>query len=104
MKRVLTSNLKEHAGEKVMMQGWIHRIRRLGQVTFIVLRDRAGLGQVVIEGVNGSAAQITNESVIQVEGLARLDDRAADGAELQASALEIISQPVDKWLCCAFIP
>lgn len=95
MKRVLTSNLKEHAGEKVMMQGWIHRIRRLGRVTFVVLRDRAGLGQVVIEGLNGNAAQITNESVIQVEGLAKLDDRAAGGAELQASALEIISQPVE---------
>ena len=50
MKRVLTSELKGYAGQKVIMQGWIHRTRTLGQVMFVVLRDRGGLGQLVIEG------------------------------------------------------
>jgi nondiscriminating aspartyl-tRNA synthetase len=95
MKRVLTSELKEYAGQKVMMKGWVHRIRRLGQVTFIVLRDRGGLGQAVVEGDSIDAAQLPSEAVIQVAGSARLDNRAQGGAELQVSALKIISQPAE---------
>ena len=95
MKRVLSSELREYAGQKVMMQGWAHRIRRLGHVTFIVLRDRGGLGQAVVEGDQMDAAQVTNESVIQIQGSVRLEDRAPSGVELQVSSLEIIGQPAE---------
>jgi nondiscriminating aspartyl-tRNA synthetase len=95
MKRVLTSELKEYSGQKVMMQGWVHRIRKLGQVIFIVLRDRGGLGQMVVEGDQADAVQVTGESVIQVEGLVRLEGRAPGGVELQVSDLKIISQPTE---------
>ena len=95
MKRVLSSELREYAGQKVMMQGWAHRIRRLGNVTFIVLRDRGGLGQAVVEGDQMDAAQVTNESVIQIQGSVRLEDRAPSGVELQVSSLEIIGQPAE---------
>jgi len=95
MKRVLTSELKRYAGQKVMMQGWIHRTRTLGQVMFLVLRDRGGLGQLVMEGKGNGFDHMTNESVIQVEGVPRLEDRAQGGAELQVSDLKMISQPVE---------
>lgn len=92
MKRVLTTELKKHAGQEVMLQGWVHRTRRLGQVTFIILRDRGGTGQIVVEGDGPNALKITNESVIQVIGSVRLDKRASGGAELQVSELKVISQ------------
>lgn len=95
MKRVLTSELKRYAGQKVMMQGWIHRTRTLGQVTFIVLRDRGGLGQLVIEGKGDGSTHVTNESIIQVEGMARLEARAPGGAELQVSDLKLMGQPIE---------
>ncbi|MFC1719382.1 aspartate--tRNA(Asn) ligase [Candidatus Poribacteria bacterium] len=95
MKRVLTSELKRFAGQKVIMQGWIHRTRTLGQVMFIVLRDRGGLGQLVLEGQGNGSANITNESIVQVEGIARLEDRALGGAELQVSDLKLMGQPVE---------
>jgi len=95
MERALTCQLKKYAGQEVMMQGWVHRTRKLGQVTFIVLRDRGGLGQAVIEGDQHDPIQLMNESVIQIEGLARLDERAQGGAELQVSKLKVISQPVE---------
>jgi nondiscriminating aspartyl-tRNA synthetase len=95
MKRVLTSELREHAGQKVMIQGWVHRIRKLGQVTFIVLRDRGGLGQIVVEGDKIDALQLMNESVIQVTGSVKSDDRASGGAELQAVELKVISQTTE---------
>ena len=36
------------AGEQVRLQGWVHRRRELSQVTFLVVRDRTGLAQVVL--------------------------------------------------------
>ena len=96
MERVLTSQLKQHPGQKVMMQGWVHRIRSLGQVTFIVLRDRGGIRQVVVEGNNIDVSVLTNESVIKVEGLVKLEEKAPSGVELQATDLKIISQPADS--------
>lgn len=95
MKRVLTSELKGHAGQKVMIQGWVHRIRKLGQVTFIVLRDRGGLGQIVVEGDEMDTSRLMNESVIQAAGSVRLDDRASGGAELQVEELEVISRTTE---------
>ena len=49
MKRILTNELAAHAGERVLLQGWLHRRRDLSRVSFLVLRDRAGLAQVVLE-------------------------------------------------------
>ena len=39
----------EHAGAKVVVMGWVNRRRDLGPLTFIDLRDRAGLVQVVVD-------------------------------------------------------
>ena len=49
MRRTLTSALP-HAtpGEQVRLQGWVHRRRELAKVTFLVVRDRTGLAQVVL--------------------------------------------------------
>ena len=48
MQRVLVDELGEHVGERLMVMGWVHRQRRLSHVTFLIMRDRSGLGQVVI--------------------------------------------------------
>ncbi|MFL5944391.1 MAG: OB-fold nucleic acid binding domain-containing protein, partial [Gaiellaceae bacterium] len=61
MKRVLTSELPAHAGERVLLQGWLHRRRELSRVSFLVLRDRAGLAQVVVE----QAPELLPETVLE---------------------------------------
>ena len=38
----------EDVGAEVVLLGWVHRIRDLGGVTFIDVRDRAGVSQVVV--------------------------------------------------------
>ena len=49
VERTLTSALP-HAtpGSQVLLQGWVHRRRELAKVTFLVVRDRTGLAQVVL--------------------------------------------------------
>src|SRR5262245_30757240 len=40
--RILSSQLPELAGKPVLLQGWVHRLRNLGGVRFLLLRDRSG--------------------------------------------------------------
>ena len=49
MNRIRTTEVSQHAGERVRLQGWLHNLRRLGGVTFIVLRDGWGMAQAVTE-------------------------------------------------------
>ena len=88
--RVLSADVPAHVGERITIAGWLHRRRELKSVTFLVIRDRAGLAQVVLPA--GSAAP-AEETVVQVEGLVVASDRAPGGAELTESALTQLSGP-----------
>lgn len=49
MTRVITKDLKEHTGKTAVIEGWLHKKRLLGGLTFINVRDRGGLAQVVVK-------------------------------------------------------
>jgi len=49
MDRIWSSELKERVGERVRLAGWLHRLRRLSNVSFLILRDAKGTAQVVLE-------------------------------------------------------
>ena len=99
--RVLAKDIAkviEGAGE-VEVSGWVHRIRELGGITFVILRDRSGLLQLVLSGedasagqAGGEAAALTLESVITVRGIPAKNEKAVGGAELRVRSLEIISK------------
>jgi aspartyl-tRNA synthetase len=66
-------------GADVVLLGWVHRIRDLGGVTFIDIRDRAGLSQLVIrenESLMAVAKRLRSEYVIGVKGV--VQRRSAD--------------------------
>ena len=70
----------EHIGQTVTLAGWVHRQRDHGGVTFIDLRDRSGLVQIVANPANAEATVIQDaraEWVLQVTGLVR---KRPDGA------------------------
>jgi nondiscriminating aspartyl-tRNA synthetase len=48
MERIWTSELGQHVGQRVRLAGWLHHQRQLAQVTFLLLRDRAGIAQLVV--------------------------------------------------------
>lgn len=52
MTRILSSDVVDHVGETVHIEGWLHKKRLLGGLTFINVRDRRGLVQVVIQDKN----------------------------------------------------
>ncbi|GAB3861452.1 hypothetical protein GCM10029963_65940 [Micromonospora andamanensis] len=48
MQRILSDQLTRHTGGTVRIAGWVHRRRLLKSVAFLIVRDAAGLAQVVV--------------------------------------------------------
>jgi nondiscriminating aspartyl-tRNA synthetase len=90
--RLLTSELATHAGERVRVAGWIHAKRDLGAVSFVVLRDRGGLAQIVL----ASPLDLQLETVVEVEGDAVAMPSAPGGVELRNPDFRVLSAPVER--------
>jgi nondiscriminating aspartyl-tRNA synthetase len=103
--RVLAKDILEGAvtGEAeqrpVEVSGWVHRIRELGGITFVILRDRSGILQLVLSDLETSADSpaaekpgLTLESVIRARGIPARNEKAPGGTELRVSSLEVISR------------
>ncbi len=101
--RVLASDLSAHVGERVCVAGWLHRKRELKSVTFLVIRDRSGLAQVVLRAPSAchgsepaaAVADLTEETVLRVSGLVTASTQAPGGAEITAPELTLLSDPAD---------
>jgi len=82
--RVLAADLPSHVGAQVCIAGWLHRRRQLKSMTFLVIRDRSGLAQVVLSSAEQVAAAAGSpdaaESVfLLLEHLAANGRARADG-------------------------
>ena len=102
--RVLARDLATHADEIVRLAGWVHRRRRLAAMTFIVLRDRSGLAQVVVKesSVRASVDALGEETVVEVIGLVVLNEQAPGGAELVEPVVTPLTDgaatpPIELW-------
>jgi nondiscriminating aspartyl-tRNA synthetase len=104
MVRALNAQLPQHIGEEVVLEGWVHRRRRHSGLTFVVLRDRSGLAQVVAtaDDVRARLDEIGEESVVRVLGTVVASPRAPGGAELTRPSFEVLGEaamtpPVELW-------
>ena len=91
--RVLAADLPEHAGEEVLLRGWLHRQRRLKSVSFLAVRDASGLAQVVISDSEQAAelAAVVEESVLEIRGRAVANAAAPGGVEVVNPAVTVLS-------------
>ncbi|MDX3110791.1 aspartate--tRNA(Asn) ligase [Nonomuraea angiospora] len=86
--RVMSAELAEHAGQRVTIAGWVHRRRQLKSVSFLVVRDRTGLAQVV------AASDLPGEeSVVEVTGTVTASPQAPGGVELVEPEIEVLAEP-----------
>jgi nondiscriminating aspartyl-tRNA synthetase len=90
--RVLATGLAERIGQTVTVQGWLHRRRVLKTVTFLILRDRSGLAQVVLTEPAG-LADIPEETVLAITGTVTANAQAPHGVELTSPAITTLSGP-----------
>jgi len=92
MERVLSSQLKNHIGKKVKLQGWLHKKRAMGGMTFLVLRDRHGLVQILDEkSVESQKLEgLYTGTVLTVIGTVVVDDRAMGGVEIHEPEITVV--------------
>jgi nondiscriminating aspartyl-tRNA synthetase len=95
--RVRSTAIAAHAGERVRLEGWLHRLRQLSYVTFLILRDGYGTVQIVVEDVALAErlAALPAETVLRVEGLVIAEPQAPGGHEIHQPAVEVLSEPVE---------
>ena len=93
MRRTLTSRLPEETpGGPVRLQGWVHRRRELAKVTFLVVRDRTGLAQVVLPAGTDLPPE---ETPVEVTGTATANDQAPGGVEVTDATVTALSEPAE---------
>lgn len=93
MERILSTQLHEHVGERVKIAGWLHNLRALGKINFVLVRDRAGIAQAMTQDTNALKPlnDLQNETVLEIEGVVVAEGQAPTGYELHDIAIHVIS-------------
>lgn len=84
-------------GKEVRVNGAIHKIRDMGDVAFVVLRNREGLVQTVYEeGVTDIALkELNEEATVEVCGVVAAEERAPQGFEIRLKEVKLLSKPLE---------
>lgn len=107
MKRTVTCGdlRKADAGKTVILNGWVHRKRDHGGISFINLRDRYGVTQVVVdadapEALKQVTSELHNEYCIAVEGVVRPRPDNMVNPEMTTGEIEVVAKNlVILWRC-----
>lgn len=91
MKRILISELGNLIGEKVQIKGWVSRVRKLKNITFIIMRDRTGFVQCIAENSVTDMSNIKLESVISIIGEVKESKNILNPYEIGIQEFKIIS-------------
>lgn len=88
----------ENAGQTVTLAGWIQRIRKMGGMNFIDLRDRYGITQLVIgdnasDSVKEQLTGLGREYVIQATG--KVAERSSKNNKIQTGDIEILVDTIN---------
>ena len=86
-------------GSEVVLEGWVHRRRELARITFLVLRDRSGLAQVVLPAGTPVPPE---ETTVRVVGTATSKAQAPGGVEVTDATVEQLTEdaltpPAELW-------
>lgn len=92
MKRILIKYIPNFIEKEIKIEGWLYRVRRLKSITFLVIRDRSGLVQCVIENNNIDLSSLKLESVVSIVGIAKKSNNSLNPFEILVESFEIISE------------
>jgi aspartyl-tRNA synthetase len=85
----------EHAGQNVVLMGWVNRRRDHGGLIFLDLRDRSGITQVVVDEKVGAAHDkadaARSEYVVAVKGHVRLRGAGLDNPNMPTGQIEVVA-------------
>src|SRR5437660_3784424 len=87
----------DDVGAQAVLLGWVHRVRDLGGVTFIDIRDRAGLSQIVVrdnEALMAAAKRLRSEFVIGVSGVVQRRSQDTVNPKLATGEVEVLAREI----------
>lgn len=93
-----TSELKKQIGKNIVLAGWVHDIRILGGINFVLLRDKDGIVQItasrdkVTKELLELISKLHQEDVITVKGKVVRSKQAPGGIEIIPSEMEIVNR------------
>ncbi len=99
---------KENVGQKVILSGWVATKRDLGGLTFVDLRDREGITQIIFDSdvadasVVETAQKLKTESVIRVEGEVR--ERFSKNMNIPTGEIEVFATSITVLNGCETLP
>jgi aspartyl-tRNA synthetase len=83
----------KHAGQEVILAGWVNRLRDMGNLVFVDLRDREGLVQVVFPSAKPDlleeAKKIKMENVVGIKGIVREREAKSKNPQLETGEIEV---------------
>lgn len=85
-------------GKSVSLCGWVHEIRDMGKLKFLILRDRGGFIQVTAkiglcdQSVLNAINDVSKESVVNIQGIVKKNEKAPNGVEISPISVDIISR------------
>ncbi len=85
---------RHHIGQRVILAGWIRRIRDLGGLVFIDLYDRYGDTQIVVESpesLREQAKRLSQQDVIQVHGTVRARPQDMVNPKMKTGEIEVVA-------------
>lgn len=91
MERIMINKLNEYINKSVNIKGWIHRVRKLKSITFLILRDRTGLVQCVLENNLIDVNSLKLESVVSINGVIRESKNNLNPFEISVESINIIN-------------
>jgi aspartyl-tRNA synthetase len=87
----------DDVGAEAVLLGWVHRIRDLGGVTFIDVRDRHGISQVVVrenDALMAVAKKLRSEFVVGFKGLVQRRSAETINAKLATGEVEVVARDI----------
>lgn len=96
--RTLSDEASAQVGKTITVEGWLHKKRLLGGLTFINVRDRRGLIQVVLQNKDEveKLRGLHIGTVLRVTGLVKEEPRAPGGSELHKASIEVLVPVTDE--------
>lgn len=91
-------NPEELGDQKVTVAGWVHEVRDLGGICFVVLRDREGRAQVTLvkkktdPQLLENARKLVRESVVSISGTVKPEGKAPNGYELIPEEITVLNE------------
>ncbi|MGQ9707451.1 MAG: aspartate--tRNA(Asn) ligase [bacterium] len=95
MPRTLAAELPRFVGEQVRLLGWVHHIRPVGKIAFLLLRDRSGICQAITTTPEKfNLDSLERESIVELIGQVKPEPQARQGVELEIRELRVLVRPV----------